>query len=218
MQVAIIGGPALGGIIYTAGGDCRLRHLHRAPTGRLCFDAHRQVRTQTYAAGYELGKRHGRDWVCVAAQNTVRRHSLDLFAVLLGGATALLPIFARDILHVGPEGLGVLRAAPAVGALAVSLALIRWPLRRKVGYKLLGSVGIFGIGMGGLWLVHQLFGCRLYRWPSRVPPTRSVSSPASPSCNWKPLMKCAGECPQSTPYSSAPQISSGNLNPAQLRH
>ena len=73
--------------------------------------------------------------------------SLDLFAVLLGGATALLPIFARDILNVGPEGLGVLRAAPAVGALAVSLALIRWPLRRKVGYKLLGSVGIFGIGM-----------------------------------------------------------------------
>jgi len=73
--------------------------------------------------------------------------SLDLFAVLLGGATALLPIFARDILHTGPEGLGLLRAAPAVGALVVSLALMRWPLRRKVGYKLLGSVGIFGIGM-----------------------------------------------------------------------
>jgi hypothetical protein len=56
--------------------------------------------------------------------------SLDLFAVLLGGATALLPIFAKDILHVGPWGLGLLRAAPAVGALAMSLWLTRWPIAR----------------------------------------------------------------------------------------
>ena len=71
--------------------------------------------------------------------------SLDLFAVLLGGATALLPIFARDILHTGPQGLGLLRAAPAVGALLMTLLLVRFPLQRHAGYKLLGAVGVFGL-------------------------------------------------------------------------
>jgi len=71
--------------------------------------------------------------------------SLDLFAVLLGGATALLPIFARDILQVGPDGLGLLRAAPSVGALLTSLALMRWPLQRRVGRKLLTAVALFGL-------------------------------------------------------------------------
>ena len=71
--------------------------------------------------------------------------SLDLFAVLLGGATALLPIYARDILHTGPAGLGLLRAAPAVGALVTSLILIRWPMRRQVGYRLLAAVAVFGL-------------------------------------------------------------------------
>ena len=71
--------------------------------------------------------------------------SLDLFAVLLGGATALLPIYARDMLHTGPVGLGLLRAAPAVGALAMSLALMRWPLRRRVGHRLLAAVAVFGL-------------------------------------------------------------------------
>jgi predicted MFS family arabinose efflux permease len=147
MQVAIIGGPALGGVIYTAGatavyGTCTALLL----IGFALMLTVKYVRKRT---------QQGMSWESVMAGiGFVWQHkillgaiSLDLFAVLLGGATALLPIFARDILHVGPEGLGVLRAAPAVGALAVSLALIRWPLRRKVGYKLLGSVGIFGIGM-----------------------------------------------------------------------
>ena len=71
--------------------------------------------------------------------------SLDLFAVLLGGATALLPIYARDILHTGPQGLGVLRSAPAVGALIMSLVLLRWPLQRQIGHKLLASVAVFGL-------------------------------------------------------------------------
>jgi MFS family permease len=71
--------------------------------------------------------------------------SLDLFAVLLGGATALLPIYARDILHTGPVGLGVLRAAPAVGALVMSLAIMRWPLTRHVGRRLLAAVAVFGL-------------------------------------------------------------------------
>lgn len=70
--------------------------------------------------------------------------SLDLFAVLLGGATALLPIFARDILHAGPEALGFLRAAPAVGALSASLYLARHPLRRSVGRIMFAAVACFG--------------------------------------------------------------------------
>jgi MFS family permease len=71
--------------------------------------------------------------------------SLDLFAVLLGGATALLPVFARDILHTGPWGLGLLRAAPAVGALAMSVLLARSPLLHRVGRTMFISVFIFGV-------------------------------------------------------------------------
>jgi len=70
--------------------------------------------------------------------------SLDLFAVLLGGATALLPMFARDILHAGPWGLGMLRAAPAVGALLMSVLLAQRPLSSAVGKKMFLAVGIFG--------------------------------------------------------------------------
>ncbi|MBB3441868.1 MFS transporter [Sinorhizobium sp. B11] len=71
--------------------------------------------------------------------------SLDLFAVLLGGATALLPMFARDILHAGPWGLGLLRAAPAIGALAMSIVLARRPLTSDVGRKMMMAVAVFGV-------------------------------------------------------------------------
>lgn len=71
--------------------------------------------------------------------------SLDLFAVLLGGATAMLPVYARDILHVGVAGLGPLRAAPAAGAAIVALALTRWQVRRHVGVTMFACVGLFGV-------------------------------------------------------------------------
>jgi MFS family permease len=71
--------------------------------------------------------------------------SLDLFAVLLGGATALLPVFASDVLHVGSHGFGVLRSGPAIGAAAVSFALSRWPLRRHAGRWMFGGVAAFGV-------------------------------------------------------------------------
>jgi MFS family permease len=71
--------------------------------------------------------------------------SLDLFAVLLGGATALLPAFARDILHVGVWGLGLLRTAPAVGSIVMSIYLARHPPGRKVGSKMFAAVFVFGI-------------------------------------------------------------------------
>jgi hypothetical protein len=70
--------------------------------------------------------------------------SLDLFVVLLGGATALMPIFAHEILHQGPRGLGMLRAAPAAGALIVSLMMARFPFKRRAGLRLFVCVAIFG--------------------------------------------------------------------------
>jgi len=70
--------------------------------------------------------------------------SLDLFAVLLGGATALLPVYARDILHVGPEGLGLLRSAPAVGAALTAISIARRPLTHRAGPRMFATVAIFG--------------------------------------------------------------------------
>jgi MFS family permease len=70
--------------------------------------------------------------------------SLDLFAVLLGGATALLPVFARDVLHAGPSGFGILRAGPALGAAAMAVILSRRPIRRRAGLWMFGGVAAFG--------------------------------------------------------------------------
>jgi predicted MFS family arabinose efflux permease len=71
--------------------------------------------------------------------------SLDLFAVLLGGAVALLPVYARDILKVGASGLGLLRSAPGVGAVITAILVARWPLRWRVGAKMLWCVFGFGV-------------------------------------------------------------------------
>jgi MFS family permease len=72
--------------------------------------------------------------------------SLDLFVVLLGGSTALMPIFAHEVLHQGPRGLGLLRAAPAAGALVMSLTMARFPIQRRAGLRLFVCVAIFGAG------------------------------------------------------------------------
>ena len=87
--------------------------------------------------------------------------SLDLFAVLLGGAVALMPIFAHDVLHAGPKGLGLLRAMPSLGALAVSLTLVLRPIRRRAGKTMLVCVGIFGAAT-------VLFGLSRSIWVSMV--------------------------------------------------
>jgi len=84
--------------------------------------------------------------------------SLDLFVVLLGGAVALMPIFANEVLHTGPRGLGALRAAPAIGALTMSLVMARFPISRRAGKRMFICVAIFGVatvvfGMSkNLWL------------------------------------------------------------------
>jgi MFS family permease len=85
--------------------------------------------------------------------------SLDLFAVLLGGATALLPVFARDVLHVGPEGFGILRAGPAIGATAVALFLAANPIRRHAGRIMFLGVAVFGLST-------VVFGLSNYLWLS----------------------------------------------------
>ena len=145
MQAAVICGPALGGLLYVGGASL----VYGVSAGLLVlafglmFGVHERHQPsiekpslRSILAGVEFVWNN---------KLLLGATSLDLFAVLLGGATALLPIFARDILHVGPEGLGLLRAAPAVGALLMSLALLRWPIRRRVGRWLFGSVGIFGL-------------------------------------------------------------------------
>ena len=83
--------------------------------------------------------------------------SLDLFAVLLGGAVALLPIFAKDILEVGPTGLGLLRASPAVGALVAAALIVRFPIRRHAGPKLFAVVAGFGLCMVAFGLSRQMW-------------------------------------------------------------
>jgi MFS family permease len=145
MQGAIIGGPALGGVIYVAGpgavyASCAalfalggalclaIRYEHRPPPAEPASWA-------TLLAGVRFV------WQRKVVLGAI---SLDLFAVLLGGATALLPMFAKDVLQVGPWGLGLLRGAPAAGALLSSAALARWPVRRHTGVKLLGAVAVYG--------------------------------------------------------------------------
>jgi MFS family permease len=71
--------------------------------------------------------------------------SLDMFAVIFAGATALFPIYARDIFEVGPTGLGLMRAAPAVGAIIVSFIIVRWPLRYDVGRTMFIGVAVYGL-------------------------------------------------------------------------
>ncbi len=87
--------------------------------------------------------------------------SLDLFAVLLGGATALLPVFARDILHVGPQGFGILRSGPAIGATGVALLLAANPIRRRAGYFMFAGVATFGVATCVFALAPRI-------WPSHV--------------------------------------------------
>lgn len=146
-SAATISGPALGGFLYGLGAVqvysiCILGFLGAALiVARL--GGRRFVPEQTEASRYARvaeGVKFVRSRPVVLGAI-----SLDLFAVLLGGATALLPIYARDILHVGPLGFGLLRSAPAVGAFSMAFLLTHVPIRNRVGAKMFGTVAIFGI-------------------------------------------------------------------------
>jgi MFS family permease len=145
-QTATILGPALGGLLYTAGPTTAyatasllfltasslvaLIRIERALPNR------EPVSLQSLFAGI----------VFIRNQPVILGAiSLDLFAVLLGGATALLPIYARDIFVAGPWGLGLLRSAPAVGALAMSIFLARHMIEHRIGWIMFGAVVIFGV-------------------------------------------------------------------------
>ncbi len=146
-QVATIIGPALGGLVYAFGPHyvyfiCAFFALFACAAILLvkvsAFVAPKKehVTLQTLFAGFSYIK--SRPIILGAI-------SLDMFAVLFGGATALLPIYAATILHIGSKGLGLLRSAPAVGALIISLILARKPITRKVGISMFVSVIIFGL-------------------------------------------------------------------------
>jgi MFS family permease len=154
-QIANMSGPAVGGILFTLPLAGVLAKWIGAPVvyaftlvmllgfivlvsmirAKMVMTDKRAFSMKTMLAGLEYVWR---------AKLLLGSISLDLFAVLLGGATALLPIFATDILHAGPRGLGLLRAMPSVGALIISLTMVVKPIKRKAGATMLICVGIFG--------------------------------------------------------------------------
>jgi MFS family permease len=146
-QAAVIAGPALGGLVYIAGptfayGTSAVLFVVAGVLVHL-------VRTVARPAAKETPTLH----TLFAGIAFIRSRpallgaiSLDLFAVLLGGATALLPIYARDILDTGPWGLGLLRSSTAVGALAMAIYLSHRPLGRQAGRKMFAAVAVFGVG------------------------------------------------------------------------
>jgi MFS family permease len=147
-EIGAILGPALGGWIYSAAHGAGPVYLVGATSYFIAvvLDGGMTVRTgrmEPQAASFQT---------VVAGVVYVWRNkillgsiSLDLFAVLFGGAVALLPIYARDILHVGPWGLGLLRSAPAVGAAAVAVLIAVRPLRRRTGAIMLACVAVYGV-------------------------------------------------------------------------
>jgi MFS family permease len=145
-QAATIAGPAFGGLLYainpTASYVTAFAFLISAATLISLIRVER-VKSAHQPMAFSI---------LFAGINFIRRNplilgaiSLDMFAVLLAGATALLPIFARDVFNVGPLGLGLLRAAPAIGALAMALTLARWPLGRAAGLKMFIGVAVYGV-------------------------------------------------------------------------
>jgi MFS family permease len=146
-KISTIIGPAIGGVVYAAGHGATLVYAVCVPMylgSLLCFSRIRARRhglekkatsLHTVIAGFKYV------WEKKIILGSI---SLDLFAVLLGGAVALLPIYADKILHVGPRGLGVLRSAPAIGAAMTAILLAHRPLRKRAGATMLWCVALFG--------------------------------------------------------------------------
>jgi hypothetical protein len=153
-QIANATGPMIGGLLFTVALSGRLARLNGAPLV-YCFTLmallsflslmawvrprgageKKAFTVETMLAGLRY---------VVSTRLLLGSISLDLFAVLLGGATSLLPIYASEVLHSGANGLGVLRAMPSLGALAVSLTLLVLPIKRRAGLTMLTCVGLFG--------------------------------------------------------------------------
>jgi MFS family permease len=147
-KVALIGGPVLGGALLAAGAPAAFGAAALAIGCALLAVATIRASGRSEPEGVPEGSRWRR---LLLGIDYVRRHrlilgamSLDLFAVLLGGAAALLPVYAKDILMVGPEGLGAMRSALAIGGMAMAVYLGWRPIERRVGQRLLAAVAIFG--------------------------------------------------------------------------
>jgi MFS family permease len=145
-QLAVVAGPALGGLLYSVGDAARVYAVG------LVLQLVTLVMVTTLRPRNAAVKRLREPGDLVAGLRFVFAKpvilgaiSLDLFAVLFGGAVALLPAFARDILHTGPQGMGLLRSAPALGALAVGVLLANRPLRRHAGRAMYACVALFGL-------------------------------------------------------------------------
>ncbi|MFM0674501.1 MFS transporter [Paraburkholderia sediminicola] len=148
-QIAVIAGPALGGLAYALGAAvayvaCGVAFLV-ALLALMTLGGRRPVRVDNAPIKLRVAR-------VIEGIKFVRSQpvvlgaiSLDLAAVLLGGATALMPVYARDILKVGPTGLGMLRSAPAVGACLCALVQVRYAFERRIGLKLFAAVGVFGL-------------------------------------------------------------------------
>jgi MFS family permease len=154
-QLAAVLGPALGGLLYGFGGaaiaytaDATLMAVGLLAISRIAQSSRaREATKESVMESLAGGVRFVRSQPVILGALT-----LDLFSVLFGGATALLPVFAREILHVGPEGLGILRAAPAAGAVLMSLILAHRPPLKHTGRTLLANVALFGVSMIGFGL------------------------------------------------------------------
>ena len=145
-QTGAIAGPAIGGILYDV--EPYLPYAFSAVLfafSTICLFTIKPVERTALKPGSPLQQMA--DGLAYVRRNrlVLGAITLDLFAVLLGGATAMLPVYARDILQVGPEGLGPLRAAPAVGATLTAIFFSIRPLETNVGVKMLGSVVLFGL-------------------------------------------------------------------------
>ena len=147
LQIAMIAGPAAGGLLLAFNGAalfCLAAALN-AVAALLMLRVRPRPAPEGGAPGPGQNSLLAGFSYLRANRFVLGALSLDTFAVLLGGVTALLPIFARDILAAGPAGLGLLRSGPAMGAVCVGLALARYPLRRNAGALMLGSVAAYGV-------------------------------------------------------------------------
>ncbi len=146
-QAAVMLGPALGGVLYLLGPPVPFVCAAVLQLVALAAATTLRVRERPTDEDAPLTWNSMLDGVRFIARNEPVRGaiSLDLFAVLFGGATALLPIFARDILATGPAGLGLLRSAPALGALVTGAVLARHPPGRRVGPRIFAAVAIYGV-------------------------------------------------------------------------
>jgi MFS family permease len=146
-QTALITGPMLGGVVYGLTGRPTFVFASSAAGYILALVLLSQVRVTSAATRRPASARMVLEGLSLIWQNKLilGAISLDLFAVLLGGAVALLPVYAREILKIGATGLGMLRCAPGVGAVLMGLVVAHWPLRRRAGLVMLWCVFAFGV-------------------------------------------------------------------------